>query len=318
MGCGGSKLESGPGQTGQDARTAAFVQIRVEDTEQGEQAEQGEQEEQGEQTAQPNTIHTETASVPIALNGNQNGSKNIGISSEQNVIEPSEERYEKKHPDDPEMDKVTIKIQSKFRGDKARKEVQAMKTELSTAAAAEAENRTEEPTFDINLEDPEVDKVAIMMQAKFRGDKVRKDVKVMKKKSIPESIEENGASPEDENAVEPEPQPVIEKLVVTKIEVMTNGNGIPSVNDKEETKSIKVKDNIVIVQELETNKENNKLDFTIEMAEATEEAEVFESEQDKGQEAVEEKIEHEQVVEHAVDTMGETEDCIAQQVVDPS
>ena len=307
MGCGGSKLESGPppGQTGEDARTAAFVQIRVEDTEPGEP---------GEQSAQPDTSLTETASGPVTLNGNQNGSNNIGISSEQNGMEPTEERYENFmiHPDDPEMDKVTLKIQSKFRGDKARKEVQAMKTELS-AAAAEAENRTEEPTIDINLEDPEVDKVAIMMQAKFRGDKVRKDVKVMKKESKAESVEENMTN---ETAVEPGPQPVIEKLVVTKIEVMTNGNGIPSVNDKEETKSIEVKDNIVIMQEQENNKENNKLDFTIEMAETTEKAQVFELEQDKGQEAKEEKIK--QVVEHAVDTTGETEECIAQQAVNPS
>ncbi|KAJ8019374.1 Sperm surface protein Sp17 [Holothuria leucospilota] len=93
---------------------------------------------------------------------------------------------------DPEVEKAALKIQGGFRGLKVRKEMKEMK-EKDTADKEEDVTETEEKTeeqveetektspaeeeIDIDLNDPEVGKAALKIQAGFRGYKDRKNFK---------------------------------------------------------------------------------------------------------------------------------------------
>ena len=73
--------------------------------------------------------------------------------------------------EDPEVDKAATKIQSCFKGRKARIEVEAMKK------AKEAEEKVEVTENDINLDDEEVQEAARKIQTAFRSSKLsRKNI----------------------------------------------------------------------------------------------------------------------------------------------
>ncbi|XP_077985982.1 uncharacterized protein LOC144440474 isoform X15 [Glandiceps talaboti] len=107
---------------------------------------------------------------------------------------------------DPEVEKAAVKIQAGFKGHIARKQVKEKKE------AGAAEEKTEEPAgveetdgkaaegeeeeIDIDLNDPEVEKAAVKIQAGFKGLKARKSVKEMKEQSG-EKTEETEAAIEE-------------------------------------------------------------------------------------------------------------------------
>ena len=64
-----------------------------------------------------------------------------------------------------------MKIQSSFRGHKARKDVGKMKDKHMIE-----DNPKGEEVINIDLEDPEVDKAPLKIQSSFRGHKARKDI----------------------------------------------------------------------------------------------------------------------------------------------
>lgn len=70
---------------------------------------------------------------------------------------------------DPAVADAATKIQAGFRGHKARKEVQEMKTEQAEAPA-------ETKQFDINADDPEVQAAAVKIQASVKGYLTRKEM----------------------------------------------------------------------------------------------------------------------------------------------
>lgn len=113
---------------------------------------------------------------------------------------------------DPEVQGAALKIQSSFRGHKARKEVKSIKSEVSESAppATESAEVTAEPDVaapeakaegeeevDIDLNDPEVQGAALKIQASFRGHKARESVKSMKLE---------GSKTEESPSKEEEPQ----------------------------------------------------------------------------------------------------------------
>ena len=94
-----------------------------------------------------------------------------------------------------EIDKVALKIQSSFGGNQRKKnKVVELKNEHGETPV-EIDNLDESKTnsnniekgendIDIDMEDPEVDRAALKIQASFRGRKARKDVEKLKRKEI--------------------------------------------------------------------------------------------------------------------------------------
>ena len=88
--------------------------------------------------------------------------------------------------EDPEVAEAATKIQSVFKGHKARREVEEMKgkkedeTDKPGDSCQVNEIPVKEDIIDIDLEDPEVEKAASRIQAGFKGHKARKEVKELK------------------------------------------------------------------------------------------------------------------------------------------
>lgn len=95
---------------------------------------------------------------------------------------------------DPETEKAALKIQAGFKGYQTRKEIAAKKeesqkqTEEEKPAEAEKPAESEQPADsekpaeskpedDIDLNDPEVEKAAVKIQAGFKGFKTRQEIK---------------------------------------------------------------------------------------------------------------------------------------------
>ena len=85
--------------------------------------------------------------------------------------------------EDPEVAEAATKIQSAFKGHKARKEVVEMKQkkEDETDKPITSASPNDDEIVDIDLEDPEVEKAASRIQAGFKGHKARKEVQELKK-----------------------------------------------------------------------------------------------------------------------------------------
>ncbi|XP_022245052.1 neuromodulin-like isoform X2 [Limulus polyphemus] len=87
------------------------------------------------------------------------------------------------HVSTPEEEKAATKIQSSFRGYKARKEVKRMK-----GNSPQKKNNEHQQSFDPN--DPDLSKAATKIQASFRGHKVRKEIKSQNELKKVENTEE--------------------------------------------------------------------------------------------------------------------------------
>jgi Holliday junction resolvasome RuvABC DNA-binding subunit len=87
--------------------------------------------------------------------------------------------------EDPDVNKAATVIQSGYRGMEARKKVALMKSEKEQINEDQpsTENQNDESVIDIDLEDPEVEKAATLIQAGFRGSEARKQVAELKAES---------------------------------------------------------------------------------------------------------------------------------------
>ncbi|GJQ78750.1 hypothetical protein Trydic_g2784 [Trypoxylus dichotomus] len=75
--------------------------------------------------------------------------------------------------DDPELCNAATKIQASFRGHLARKKVETVKTENGSEGKSEAQHEDED--FEIDLNDPDLNKAASKIQATFRTHLKHKD-----------------------------------------------------------------------------------------------------------------------------------------------
>ena len=99
--------------------------------------------------------------------------------------------------EDPETAKAATKIQASFKGKKARQEVGEMKKVKKEEKTLMDEMQQSkvlkvEEDIDIDMEDPEVDKAAIKIQATFKGHQARKEVSEIKKGRKTEKNFEHG------------------------------------------------------------------------------------------------------------------------------
>lgn len=79
---------------------------------------------------------------------------------------------------DPETIKAATSIQAGFKGYKARKDLRDRHVQQESGATEESKGEEEE--IDIDLNDPEVEKAAIKIQAGFQGFKARKEIQSRK------------------------------------------------------------------------------------------------------------------------------------------
>ncbi|XP_048254403.1 abnormal spindle-like microcephaly-associated protein homolog isoform X2 [Haliotis rufescens] len=129
---------------------------------------------------------------------------------------PAEETQEEEIDidlNDPEVEKAATKIQASFKGHKARKEVKALKGSEEDAPPAAAETKAEEEEIDIDLEDPQTEKAAIMIQAQFRGFKTRKDIDTSKSETSTEAAPAEAKQEEEEVDIDLT-DPEVEKAAV--------------------------------------------------------------------------------------------------------
>ena len=91
--------------------------------------------------------------------------------------------------EDPEVAEAATKIQSAFKGHKARKEVEEMKLKKEDETDKPSATPIDDEIVDIDLEDPEVEKAASRIQAGFKGHKARKEVQELKKAKESEKVE---------------------------------------------------------------------------------------------------------------------------------
>lgn len=137
---------------------------------------------------------------------------------------------------DPEVQEAALKIQSSFRGHKARESVKSMRSnegsekgatpsgeaeaEVANEAIAEqqaADDNEAKPSgeeIDIDLTDPEVGKAASLIQASFRGQKVRQELKQDLSTGTPGGNEEEAEVPAqggEEKVEEPPRQEAVEE-----------------------------------------------------------------------------------------------------------
>ncbi|XP_046543962.1 abnormal spindle-like microcephaly-associated protein homolog isoform X8 [Haliotis rubra] len=161
---------------------------------------------------------------------------------------PAEEKQEEEIDidlNDPEVEKAATKIQASFKGHKARKEVQALKGEEEAPPAA-AEAKPEEEEIDIDLEDPQTEKAAVMIQAQFRGFKTRKDMTNTNSETTTEAAPEESKQEEEEEVDIDLTDPEVEKAAVkiqsgfkgfkARKEMKASGEASPTKSENEETK----------------------------------------------------------------------------------
>ncbi|XP_063441381.1 uncharacterized protein LOC134721963 isoform X7 [Mytilus trossulus] len=80
---------------------------------------------------------------------------------------------------DPEVEKAATKIQAGFRGHQTRKEMQS-KTDVKSEEKVPEKKEEVEEVVDIDLNDPDVEKAAIKIQAGFKGFQTRKEMQSKK------------------------------------------------------------------------------------------------------------------------------------------
>ncbi|KAK3757462.1 hypothetical protein RRG08_037818, partial [Elysia crispata] len=88
---------------------------------------------------------------------------------------------------DPELKAAALKIQAGFKGIKSRKKLHEKKAEREAqkAAPAQPEKAPEVEEVDIDLNDPDVEKAAVKIQAGFKGLKTRKGLKQKTEEETP-------------------------------------------------------------------------------------------------------------------------------------
>ena len=164
--------------------------------------------------------------------------KKTSITKEE--VNKAEEEIDDIDPNDPDANNAAIKIQSGFRGSKARKEVQEMKDRMEEEQAAtkiqagfrgiQARKEVQEKKDKLELdkfEQFEQEKAATKIQAGFRGNKARKDVKVIKVKA-------EAANKEDITDIDLDDEELAD--AATKIQASFRGS-----QARKEVKVIKVK-----------------------------------------------------------------------------
>ncbi|XP_076112229.1 uncharacterized protein LOC143080326 isoform X4 [Mytilus galloprovincialis] len=104
---------------------------------------------------------------------------------------------------DPEVEKAATKIQAGFRGHKTRKEMLS-KTDVQTTQSEEKvpEKKEEEEEVDIDLNDPDVEKAAIKIQAGFKGFQTRKEMQSKKSETEVKTEEKTEAKKEEKQEEE--------------------------------------------------------------------------------------------------------------------
>ncbi|XP_067676888.1 triadin-like isoform X1 [Haliotis asinina] len=169
--------------------------------------------------------------------------------TEEIPVPPPEEEKQEDELDidlnDPEVEKAATKIQASFKGHKARKEVRALKGEEEASPAA-AEAKPEEEEIDIDLEDPQTEKAAVMIQAQFRGFKTRKDMTNNKSETTTEAAPEESKQEEEEEIDIDLTDPEVEKAAVkiqsgfkgfkARKEMKASGGTSPTKSENEEPK----------------------------------------------------------------------------------
>ena len=98
---------------------------------------------------------------------------------------------------DPEVDAAALKIQSSFKGKKARDQVAEMrKSKADEKENVRKEEREEE--IDIDLDDPDVDAAALKIQSSFKGKKARDEVAAMRAAKAKKEAEQHILNEKDE------------------------------------------------------------------------------------------------------------------------
>ncbi|XP_071173444.1 triadin-like isoform X8 [Mytilus edulis] len=102
---------------------------------------------------------------------------------------------------DPEVEKAATKIQAGFRGHQTRKEMQS-KTDVKSEEKVPEKKEEEEEEVDIDLNDPDVEKAAIKIQAGFKGFQTRKEMQSKKSETEVKTEEKTEAKKEEKQEEE--------------------------------------------------------------------------------------------------------------------